>query len=115
MAAEKDSWTSQIRKGVLELAVLGLLDSAEMYGFEIVSALSARPALAITAGTIYPLLNRLKRAGLIASAWRESPVGPPRKYYHLTESGGKEYAEMRLAWAAVAGEMAGLLEGSDTA
>ena len=103
MGTANDSWVSQIRKGVLEIAVLALLGAREMYGFEIVSSLEANPQLAISAGTVYPLLSRLKKAGLIASVWRESPVGPPRKYYTLTDEGARELAGMTAAWRGVLG------------
>jgi len=101
--AEKDSWISQIRKGVIEVAILGLLDSEETYGSELVEKLSAYPALAISAGTVYPLMSRLNKAGLIDSVWRESPVGPPRKYYTLTLKGRAELDEMMMAWESVSG------------
>jgi PadR family transcriptional regulator PadR len=104
-----DSWISQIRKGVLEIAVLALLTGREMYGFEIVASLEANPQLAISAGTVYPLLSRLKKAGLIASVWRESPVGPPRKYYELTDAGTLELSEMTEAWHAFSAELDDLL------
>lgn len=93
--------TAQIRKGVVELAVLGLLAQGERYGSQIVEELSAQPALALTAGTVYPLLARLLKAGMIGSTWRESPLGPPRKYYELTASGQDAYAEMHRAWLSV--------------
>lgn len=111
MATEKDSWVSQIRKGVVEIAILGMVSRHEMYGSQIVSALSDRPGLAISAGTIYPLLARLKKAGLIESVWRESPVGPPRKYYTLTASGFGELAEMATAWDGVSRDIDAVLEG----
>lgn len=107
---EKDSWISQIRKGVIEVAVLRLLGRKEMYGSELVSELSAYPQLAISAGTIYPLLSRLRKAGLIESVWRESPIGPPRKYYTLTAQGTAEAEEMAVAWRSVSravGEIVG--------
>ena len=113
MAAEKDSWISQIRKGVVEIAILGMVSRREMYGSEIVSALSGRPGLAISAGTIYPLLARLKKAELIESVWRESPVGPPRKYYTLTPAGLGELADMASAWDGVSRDIDSVLEGID--
>ena len=111
MTAEKDSWISQIRKGVVEIAILGMVSRREMYGSEIVSALADRPGLAISAGTIYPLLARLKKAGLIESVWRESPVGPPRKYYTLTDVGVRELAGMASAWDGVSHDIDAVLEG----
>ncbi len=109
MATGNESWISQIRKGVLEIAVLALVATREMYGFEIVSRLETNPQLAISAGTVYPLLSRLKKAGLIASLWRESPVGPPRKYYTLTEDGARELAGMTESWRAFSAGLDDLL------
>lgn len=115
MNTENDIWISQIRKGVVDICVLGLLADGEMYGSEIVARLSDNPALAISAGTVYPLLARLRKAGLVASVWRESPVGPPRKYYSLTERGHAELAEMARAWRSVAGGIDALLKGTANA
>ena len=101
MAREQEAWVSQLRKGVVEVVVLGLLASGERYGSELVEALSSQRELAISGGTVYPLLSRLKRAGLIESTWRESPVGPPRKYYRLTQQGRDELETMSAAWRSV--------------
>lgn len=105
MGAETDSRLSQFRKGVVELAILGLLHGGEAYGGEIVDRLAGHPGLAISAGTVYPLLSRLKKAGLIDSAWQESPVGPPRKYYRLTPDGELEFAGLAKAWDGVTAAM----------
>jgi PadR family transcriptional regulator PadR len=109
MTTDGDSRISQFRKGVVELAIFALLHRGEAYGVEIVDALSGHPGLAISAGTVYPLLSRLKKAGMIDSSWQESPVGPPRKYYRLTPAGDKEFADMVAAWDGVTGAMEGLL------
>ncbi len=109
MTTEADGRISQFRKGVVELAILGMLHRDEAYGGEIVEALSAHPGLAISAGTVYPLLSRLKKSGVIGSVWRESPVGPPRKYYRLTPAGETEFGEMIRAWDGVTGAMKSLL------
>lgn len=111
MAVENESWISQIRKGVMELAILALLSNKEMYGFEIISNLRKQPELAISSGTIYPLLSRLKKASLIDSIWRESPVGPPRKYYRLTQKGHTELNNMSHAWFSVSNNLNELLKG----
>ena len=113
MTNEADGRISQFRKGVVELAILALLHRGEAYGGEIVESLSAHPGLAISAGTVYPLLSRLKKAGVIDSAWRESPVGPPRKYYRLTADGAGEFDAMASAWHGVTGAMDSLL-GEET-
>ena len=93
-----DAVPSQFRKGVVELAILTLLHNDEAYGVEIVDRLGEHPGLAISAGTAYPLLSRLKRSGLITSVWRESPVGPPRKYYRLSVAGEAAFDSMAKAW-----------------
>ena len=97
MGTDGDSRLSQFRKGVVELAILALLHRGEAYGGEIVEHLGEHPGLAISAGTVYPLLSRLKKAGLIESMWRESPVGPPRKYYRLSPEGDAEFGAMAKA------------------
>jgi PadR family transcriptional regulator PadR len=98
MAAGSEAIPSQFRKGVVELAILALLHNEEAYGGEIIDRLGEYPGLAISAGTAYPLLSRLKRSGLITSVWRESPVGPPRKYYQLSAEGEGAFGGMAKAW-----------------
>jgi PadR family transcriptional regulator, regulatory protein PadR len=114
MGTDNDSRLSQFRKGVVELAILALLHGGEAYGGEIVERLGDHPGLAISAGTVYPLLSRLKKSGVIDSVWRESPVGPPRKYYRLSPTGDAEFDEMAHAWDGVTEAMDELLrkEGS---
>lgn len=109
MPNERDAWASQLRKGVLELAVLALVAREARYGSQIVDELAARPALAITAGTVYPLLARLARAGLVRTTWQESPVGPPRKYYALTSSGRGQLAAMAAAFGDISSALNDLL------
>ena len=104
--------TTQIRRGVVELAVLGLLAQGERYGSQVVEELASQPALALTAGAVYPLLSRLLKAGLIDSTWQESPVGPPRKYYRLTPDGFAAHAAQRDAWVAVRDTLDALLKES---
>jgi PadR family transcriptional regulator PadR len=82
-----DNWTVQVRKGLLELCILTALVEEERYGYELVKALVGIPGLAVTEGTIYPLLSRLKLAGFITSRIEESSAGPARKYYSLTREG----------------------------
>jgi PadR family transcriptional regulator PadR len=84
-----DNWTVQVRKGLLELCILNALDSEERYGYDLVKTLVATPGLGVTEGTIYPLLSRLRVAGLITSRLEESTAGPARKYYSLTKEGRK--------------------------
>ncbi|MGX6514096.1 MAG: PadR family transcriptional regulator [Schaalia turicensis] len=85
---------SQLRKGVLELIVLASLSRAPAYDGALLQRLE-NAGMAVSAGTLYPLLNRLKKAGHLAIHWEESPAGPPRKIYTITAA-GRSYGE-RLA------------------
>lgn len=98
MSRTDDSHVGALRRGVIELAVLGLVADGPRYGQQIVDELARTPALAVPAGTVYPLLSRLLKDGLIASTWEESPVGPPRKYYRLTPDGTATLDSMQSAW-----------------
>lgn len=105
-----DDVSTQLRKGSLELAVLALLAAEPRYGADIVDDLAARPGLEVSGGTIYPLLTRLKNSRLVETVWRESPVGPPRKYYSLTPSGRAQLAAQRDAWLTLSRAIASLLK-----
>lgn len=88
----QDSNKSEIRKGLLVAAVLAVISDKKMYATEILAVLSSTQ-FATQEGTLYPLLGKLKREGLLLPEWVESPSGPPRKYYSLSPSGieyGKE-------------------------
>lgn len=104
-----DDRVRQLRKGVLELAILAMLDLEESYSIEIVHRLDAFPALSATPGTVYPLLARLDKAGLVATRWVEAAGGPPRKYYRLTPAGRTSLSEGVAAWGALSGAMAEIL------
>jgi PadR family transcriptional regulator, regulatory protein PadR len=77
----------QLRKGVLELAILGILYRESHYGYSLIRTLTAAGDLELTEGTIYPILGRLAKEGLVRAQWVESRQGPPRKYYTLTAKG----------------------------
>jgi PadR family transcriptional regulator PadR len=98
VAAAKLDWSSQLRRGVLEYCVLALLQDGERYGFELVRALSDVDGLVTTEGTLYPLLGRLRREGAVETTWRESPSGPPRRYYALTAGGRRSLANFVEEW-----------------
>ncbi len=89
-----ENWETQIRKGWLELAILASLWADRLYGLDIVRRLEAHSDLLLAEGTIYPILGRLKRDGLIDSKWVESEAGHPRKYYWLTSSGRRRTLAM---------------------
>lgn len=101
--------STQLRKGVLELAILAVLGRSEYYSIEIIEQLSEHPALTATPGTVYPLLARLDKAGKVATRWAESSGGPPRKYYRLTVEGRAALAEGAAAWSALSGAMHDIL------
>lgn len=104
-----DATGTQLRRGALELAVLGVLGRAPSYGGEIVDTLADLPGLDTAAGTVYPLLSRFHRAGWVETTWQESPAGPPRKYYALTRAGRAQLAGLTDAWRQLAGTMSALL------
>ena len=89
-----DHWTVQVRKGVLELCILNALAEQERYGYDLVKTLVTVPGLGVTEGTLYPLLSRLRVAGLVSTRLEESTQGPARKYYSLTKDGRKIMAVM---------------------
>lgn len=98
MVAGQDRLLTQMRRGTLEYCVLALLRDKERYGFDLVRALSAGDGMVTSEGTIYPLLTRLRRDGLLESTWEESPSGPPRRYYRLTPRGHRALAEFTDEW-----------------
>lgn len=78
---------------------LGLLGIEESYGYELVTRLREMGLHGIAPGTVYPVLSRLEREGLLHSRLEASPSGPARKYYRPTEAGNQHYATARAAWA----------------
>jgi PadR family transcriptional regulator PadR len=100
MAAAKirDTPISQLRRGVLEFCVLALLRDGERYSYELVRSLGDADGLVTTEGTLYPLLGRLRREGVVDTTWRESPSGPPRRYYRLTPDGEAALAGFVVEW-----------------
>lgn len=89
VAGETRDPLTELRRGVLEYCVLAVIRQEESYAYDIVRALSNAGGLVTSEGTIYPLLSRLRREGLVETTWRESEAGPPRRYHRLT-SGGQD-------------------------
>src|SRR3954462_5710491 len=87
VAGKQDALLAQMRKGTLQYCVLALLADDERYGFDLLRSLAETDGMVTSEGTIYPLLSRLRRDGLVETTWRESTSGPPRRYYRLTASG----------------------------
>lgn len=92
-----DNAKSQMRKGMLEFCVMLLLRKAPAYASDIITRLK-EANLIVVEGTLYPLLTRLKKDGLLSYEWRESTQGPPRKYYTLTPDGETFLAGLDSAW-----------------
>lgn len=98
MVDVKSTAVSQLRRGALEFCVLALLRDRERYGFELVQTLSAVDGMVTSEGTVYPLLGRLRRDGVVSTTWRESSSGPPRRYYRLTPAGKGVLDEFTHEW-----------------
>lgn len=88
---------SQMRKGILEYCILLILNQKRAYSADILEALKAHDLLVVE-GTLYPLLTRLRKDGVLDYTWEESPQGPPRKYYVLTEEGYQWLQLLAQAW-----------------
>lgn len=94
-----EEWRSQIRRGTLEFCILRMIARRERYGYELIARLERHPILAARESTIYPLLRRLLKEGLLSSVWRDSAEGlPPRKYYAITDRGRDYLAAMESEW-----------------
>ncbi len=92
---------SQMRKGVLEFCILSIIKQGEVYPSDIVERMKTAN-LHILEGTLYPLLTRLKNAGLLTYRWVESVSGPPRKYFSMTDKGLEFYDELERTWKELA-------------
>lgn len=88
---------AQMRKGVLELCILSIISEEEAYPSDIIKKLK-EAELIVVEGTLYPLLTRLKNAGLLQYNWQESTSGPPRKYYSITDIGTEFLQSLLATW-----------------
>ena len=103
----EDRFAQQLKKGVLEMLVLKLICEKPAYGYELLSELkkSSQGRFCLKEGTLYPILTRQKNAGLLTYRWEESPQGPPRKYYSLTDKGREYLASLDEAWEELVGQI----------
>ncbi len=92
-----DNAKAQMRKGILEYCILSILSRNDAYASEIIAELK-NAQMIVVEGTLYPLLTRQKNQGLLAYRWEESPQGPPRKYYSLTDYGRDMLAQLDESW-----------------
>lgn len=94
----EQKWEIQLRKGTLELVILAALQQRTLYGLELLKLLQSFPSTAITEGTLYPLLDRLKREQLLDSQWVQEGDIRPRKYYQLTAQGQQKLQQLSRVW-----------------
>jgi PadR family transcriptional regulator PadR len=97
MSLSVENTAAQMRKGVLEFCILSILNTRDAYTSDIIDVLK-QGKMIVVEGTLYPLLTRLKNAGLLAYRWEESKSGPPRKYYAITDNGKIFLNELDLTW-----------------
>ena len=91
-------WESQLRKGNLDFIILIFLSKKEFYGYQLIKTIKEKTEIHVSEGTIYPLLNRLKKEDFITSRWIEMDTGIPRKYYSITPKGKSTLSGMKKAW-----------------
>ena len=92
-----DNTLVQMRKGILEYCILHIISRGEVYASDMLEELTSVKIMVVE-GTLYPLLTRLRKAGLVEYKWVESNSGPPRKYYTLTEAGFEFLKNLDLTW-----------------
>ena len=98
VVGDTDKLLAQMRRGSIEFCVLSLLQGEPRYGLDLTRELSSADGLVTSEGTVYPLLTRLRRDGLVESFWQESDAGPPRRYYRITEAGRTALAAFIAQW-----------------
>jgi PadR family transcriptional regulator PadR len=108
-----DTWQEQLRRGSLDLAILLTVSAGPRYGLAIIQHLETFTDLVVTEGTIYPILGRLTREGLLQATWVEGEAAHARKYYHLTSSGGSRLAQMKADWRTLAEKINRLMAATE--
>lgn len=106
----RDAWEAQLRRGVLELAILATLANRRLYGLEIIRELKERSALDVAEGTIYPILSRLRADGFVETEWVDAETGHPRKYYWLTKTGVARAESLARTWTVFARNLSSLVD-----
>ncbi len=108
-----DNIQVQLRKGILELCILNIISRGEVYASDMISELTGAKMMVVE-GTLYPLLTRLKNSGFLDYKWVESPSGPPRKYYMLTESGRLFLNELDSTWLELVASVSQIMNKTQT-
>lgn len=109
---EPDQLLAHLRRGTVEFCVLAVLRRGERYALDLVAELGADGTLLTSEGTVYPLLARLRRDGLVTTEWRESPSGPPRRYYRVTPAGRTALTTFEKQWQRYRSAVDAALEGA---
>ena len=107
-----ETWQEQLRRGSLDLAILATVASGPRYGLAIIQHLEAFTDLVVTEGTIYPILGRLTRDGMLEAEWHAS-AAHPRKYYRLTSAGRRRVAAMVVEWRTFGGKIDRLVQAAE--
>lgn len=110
MSTPQERIATNLRKGILEFGVLGLLAKRQMYGLELAQELKSRELIS-SDGSLYPLLARLRENGLIAPADSAEVSERPRRYYALTSAGREHLAAFAIVWVSITPSINELLEG----
>lgn len=105
-----EKWDVQLRKGTLEVAILAVLKERKLYGLEVLKWLHSFETMKISEGTLYPLMDRLKREGLISAFWHQEGETRPRKYYQLTEQGDLKLTVLIDRWRKSVADIEFLIE-----
>jgi PadR family transcriptional regulator PadR len=105
---------SQLRKGVLELVVLASLEQRPTYGGALLDTMTQSLGSDLSSGTLYPLLARLRKTGMLTTHWEESPVGPPRKVYRVTERGSEKLRTLHAEWNTLVESVSTALKGTQS-
>ena len=110
--AEKP-WTTELKKGTVQLGILALLAEGRRYGFELIEELKGRTGgyLDLKEGTLYPALHRMEKQGLLVSEWvLQEAGGAPRKYYSITQDGVRSLEDARSQWTTMVAGLEGVLK-----
>jgi PadR family transcriptional regulator PadR len=109
-----ENWQEQLRRGSLDLAILLVASPGPRYGLAIIQHLEAFTDLIVTEGTIYPILGRLAREGLLQATWVEGEGPHPRKYYRLTRAGALRLKQMKAEWRDLTDKIERLMQAAES-
>lgn len=104
---------TQLLHGVLDICLMSIIEEEESYGYEMVKKLDDRGLSLASEGSIYPILSRLQKQGMIEGYLVQSPEGPARKYYRMSERGREALQQWRHDWIGFRDSVDGVLDGTD--